>query len=403
MRRLLCSLLVGVFFALSVAVPSGQASAPPEVEELLHKIASRHYRWVALRADILLFFAGADHARAMCSGELLYHRLEERMFLSCVDTRDELVFAFRSFDRRFDLYLPSQQTVYHGTIFDLEDSPEIESHLQVRDLYRALKPLAVDPRRAKIDRANPALTSLDVYSQRDAKGALARKLYLSSEGDVLGEIFYDPKGRPETEIQRYDFREIPMRVGAFHSIIFPKKITILSSEKRKGSAIFFVALKALDDMDPMEFVLRVPQGTKEVFLDEKNPRFAARTPPPPKPSVEAAKSVQSQPAPTAKPRKASPVPEKAPKQVEKVVPKKEEPPAPKATLPATSPQPVPSTEPVSAPPAPKATPTPETPPEDISLPVEESPNPYDALNSLDPSLDPLPDMVPPEKTEWVRA
>ena len=251
-------------------------SDPKALEDILQKIESRHYRWVAIRAEVLLFFAVSGNSRAMCGGELLYQRLDERMLLPCVDPQKNLVFVFRTLDRRFDLYLPGQKTIYHGSIFDMEDSPDIESHLKPRDLYRALKPLAFDPDRTEIERNDPVSVTLNVYNQKHGEKSLARKLYLAPEGDVLGEIYYGPEGQPLTQIQRYDFREIPADVSSFHSIIFPKKITIISPATKKGSALFFANVKALDSADPLEFILRVPPGTKEVFLDEKNPQLALR-------------------------------------------------------------------------------------------------------------------------------
>jgi len=212
----------------------------------------------------------------MCGGELLYQRLDERMFLTCVDSQKNLVFAFRTLDRRFDLYLPAQNTIYYGSIFDMEDSPDIESHLKPRDLYRALKPMAIDMRHTEIERNNAVVISLDVYGKKNDGEYLLRKLYLTPEGDVRGELYFNITGRPVTEIQRFDFQEIPARVGSFHSIIFPKKITILSPETKKGSAIFFAKVQAMDSIDPLEFLLRVPEGTKEVFLDEKDPKFSMR-------------------------------------------------------------------------------------------------------------------------------
>ncbi len=276
MSRILRSLF-SVFLLASLVGPISGAFAAPtsnsELEGILRKIEARHYRWVAIQADVILFFATTGGSRAMCGGELLYQRLDERILLSCVDSQQELVFVFRTLDRRFDLYLPAQNTVYHGSIFDLEDSPDIESHLKARDLYRALKPMAVDPRRTKLERTNAAVTSLDVYSQKDGKENLVRKLYLTPEGDVRGELFYDPKGRPVTEIQRYGFHKLSGRTGPLGPVIFPKKITIASPETKKGSALFFTQVKAMDTIDPLEFILRVPYGTKEVFLDEKDPRF----------------------------------------------------------------------------------------------------------------------------------
>ena len=270
-------LLTALFLFLSSPTPFSWAETAPnlELEGILQKIESRHYRWIGIRADVLFFFAGAGNSNAMCGGELLYQRLDERMILVCANTQKELAFVFRAFDRRFDLYLPSQKTVYHGSIFDLEDSPDIESHLKARDLYRALKPMTVDPRRTKVERANSLVTNLDVYSRNGAEGTILRRLYVTPEGDVRGEIYYGENGRSVTEIQRYDFKEFRGRAGIYDAIIFPKKITIISPETQKGSAVFFSKVTALDTIDPLDFILRIPPGTKEVFLEEKDPRRQA--------------------------------------------------------------------------------------------------------------------------------
>lgn len=297
-RSLFWVLFLSVFFFSRHSVFAETAPAPnTELDGILQKIDSRNYRWVAIRADTLLFFAVAGDSRAMCGGELLYQRLEERMLLTCADAERELVFVFRTFDRRFDLYIPSQNTVYHGSIFDMEDSPEIESHLKARDLYRALKPLAVDPRRAKLERTNSLVTNIDVYGRGNAEGALARKLYLTPEGDVRGELFYSSEGKPVTEIQRYDFQKLPGRGHSSDPVIFPKKITIFSPATKKGSVIFFTRVKALDNINPLEFSLRAPYGAKEVFLEEKNTPVQRLQKPVPKTSL----SSETVPSPPLKP------------------------------------------------------------------------------------------------------
>ncbi len=271
--RFLSLLIPGLLLFSSM---SAAAADPKPLEAILQKIESRHYRWVAIRAEVLLFFAVSGDSRAMCGGELLYQRLDERMFLPCVDPKKNLVFVFRTLDRRFDLYLPGKNTLYHGSIFDMEDSPDIESHLKPRDLYRALKPSAFDPDHTEIERSGPMNITLNVYNEKRGKKSLEKKLYLAPAGDVLGEVYYGPEGQPLTQIQRYDFREVPAEVSSFHSIIFPKKITIISPATQKGSALFFANVKALDTVDPLEFLFQVPPGTKEVFLDEKNSQLAMR-------------------------------------------------------------------------------------------------------------------------------
>jgi hypothetical protein len=376
-----------IFLLGSVPLFSAETAPAAELEGILQKIESRHSRWIAIRAEVLLFFAKESDSNAMCGGELLYQRLDERMFLACVDTRQELMFVFRTLDRRFDLYLPAQKTVYHGSIFDLEDSPDIESHLKARDLYRALKPLAVDPRRTKVERNNSLVTSLDVYGRGNREKELERKLYLTPEGDVRGELFYDARQRPVTEIQRYDFREFRGQSGSYDSIIFPKKVTITSPETKKGSAIFFTRVTALDTIDPLDFLLRIPPGAKEVFLEERDPRFQSTK----TPEGEAQRPLQH-PEVRLVPKAAPPVKEMPvylakpiAKHVKKITPL----PAPKEKVEAPQ---VPEPAPVPAPvePAP-AVPVYTVAAEDADVVVnDQSPegpsSPSDAQTTLDPSV-----------------
>jgi hypothetical protein len=265
--------LVLVFFSPSSGF-SAEASKKPELETLLNQIEYRHYRWVALRADVVLFFVSPGNVnQGMCGGELLYHRLDERMLLTCYDAEKNLVFAFRTLDRRFDLYIPSQNTLYHGSIFDLEDSPEVESHLKLIDLYRALKPGMFDPRRTEVSATSDIKISLDVFGGGGGEKYLSRKAYVTPSGDVVGELFFSLEGQTLTEIQRHDFQEINERVGSFTSIFFPKKITIVSPSTGKNTAIFFSKVKPLDAIETAQFLLRVRKGTQEVFLKERDPRF----------------------------------------------------------------------------------------------------------------------------------
>lgn len=251
-------------------------SQKSEIETLLKQIEYRHYRWIAFRADVMLFFvAPGNTQQTMCGGELLYQRLDERMLLSCYDSARNLVFVFRTLDRRFDLYFPSQNILYHGSVFDLEDSPEVESHLKLIDLYHALKPSMFDPQKTEVETVSDIKIGLNVYEDNGDERYLSRKIYMTPAGDVAGEIFFDPKGRPSTEIQRHDFKEIKESVGSFKSIYFPKKITIISPETGKNTAIFFNKVTPLDSIDAYQFLLRIHKGTKEVFLDEVDSRFSS--------------------------------------------------------------------------------------------------------------------------------
>ena len=254
-------------------------SSAPALETLLKQIENRHYRWVAFRADVVLFFvAPGANGQAMCGGEPIYERLQERMLLSCQDSEENTVFVFRTLDRLFDLYIPSQNTLYHGSIFDLEDSPDVESHLKMMDLYRALKPGMFDPNRSQVESSSGVSISLNIFSGPENGAPLSRKIYLTPQGDVLGELFFDQSGQVVTEIQRYDFREIPSRSGGFETVIFPKKVTVVSPRTGRNTAIFFSNIKPLDTVNSYQFLLRIPKGTREVYLREVDPRFAEAAP-----------------------------------------------------------------------------------------------------------------------------
>lgn len=274
-RSFFLFVLVAGALLLPSRVLAEKPVAKPPLDTVLKQIEYRHYRWVAFRADVILFLVAPNNTQqGMCGGELLYNRLDERMLLSCYDSTGNLVFIFRTLDRRFDLYIPGQNTLYHGSIFDLEDSPEIDSHLKLIDLYRALKPGMFDPKRTEVDSATDVKIAVNVFGERDGRPYLSRRAYLTPVGDVVGELFFDPDGQVMTEIQRYDFQKINARVGSFKSVYFPKKVTIVSPGSGKNTAIFFNRIKPLDSIETYQFLLRIPKGTKEVFLKEVDPRFS---------------------------------------------------------------------------------------------------------------------------------
>ncbi|MDD5226865.1 MAG: hypothetical protein PHV97_06775, partial [Candidatus Omnitrophica bacterium] len=164
----------------------------------------------------------------------------------------------------------------------------------------------------------------------------------------------------------------------YDSIIFPKKITITSPETKKGSAIFFTRVTALDTIDPLDFVLRVPPGTKEIFLDEKDPRFqfskAPSTAQAPTPSVKV------MPVYLAKPLK-KPAEKMAPAPVQEVKD------TPKTPEPAVAPKKEASQD------APEKTPAAAIAPENADADIAvEAPSPAvpasasDAQTTLDPSV-----------------
>ena len=75
-----CSTPITSSYANGVLTLSGAA----DLDTILKQIENRHYRWVAFRSDVILFFVSPGNTgQAMCGGELIYERLDERMLLTC--------------------------------------------------------------------------------------------------------------------------------------------------------------------------------------------------------------------------------------------------------------------------------------------------------------------------------
>ena len=183
------------------------ATTPAEMTaEIVKKIETRRGNWIAMKADLHLYFLEGGH-RAACRAELAYQRLEERILLKGYNAKEELLFVFKTNDRNFEIYLPKQRKVYRGDIFTLEDSPDIESTLKPLDLYRALKPMAIPLPQTEIKNLEGGNISLRIMGMRQDKPYLARRILATKEGDVQVEIYYSFEEKPMTIIRRSNFKE----------------------------------------------------------------------------------------------------------------------------------------------------------------------------------------------------
>jgi len=241
------------------------------LHSLVTKIQERHYRWVSLRADLTLQFGTPDQHFASCRGELLYERLNEKLLLRCFGKNDRLVFIFRTFDRQFDLYLPGQNKIYHGNIFDLEDSPNIESHLKPLDLYKALKPLSFDVKRTEIEGEDKSRVSLKIFKRKVGGTYLSRSLLVDKKrGDVLKEVYFTPEEKPQLEIKRSNFKKFPFKEKGIRDFIyFPTMITIVSHEASKKSSLLLKTVKPLHARDKIHWILQLPEGIEHVYLKKQ--------------------------------------------------------------------------------------------------------------------------------------
>jgi hypothetical protein len=235
---------------------------------VIHKIEERRGNWIALKADLELKFENPSQgAEESCQGKMTYQRLDEKLLLSCIDTDGNLLFQFRSEDRDFEFYLPPLKTVFQGNIFQLEDSPKIQSHLRALDLYRSLKPMTFSEAQSSLKKEKNGNMLVEI---RKASGNTnLRTLLVSEEGDVLEETYWDKQSKPIVTIRRSEFKDTKDEKKPFS---FPRQILIESNQETSGgkgskkTTLTFKNVDFLSDIDDASFALHLPKDTKKLVL-----------------------------------------------------------------------------------------------------------------------------------------
>ena len=134
--------------ALSFGTPCTFAKTV-SLPEIIETVEARRGWWQAFKSDLKLTFSTAQGS-ATCQGSLKYQRMDEKVLLHCYDPRGHLLLGLQSEDRFFNLYLPRQNLLVSGDVFDLRDSAEIDLHINPLELYRALKSEAFFEKTTKI-------------------------------------------------------------------------------------------------------------------------------------------------------------------------------------------------------------------------------------------------------------
>ena len=276
--RFLTACFVILAFALPSKISLAQKNkAPFSLENLVRLMETRRGNWIGFKAAVTLRSLSAENRQASCEGSLVYHRLDEKILLQCFNSEAQRLFAFKADDRDFELYLPEQKTIFRGNIFDLEDSPEIDSHLRAQDLYRALKPMAVPSENIEVEVKTNGVCLLKIFRITPRGRELARKLQVTREGDVSMELYYHPSGRPSVSIHRSNFQGLD-RSGEISKektdFVFPFHLLIKSNSiHSKGrvlaeTTLDFKNIRFFQDLTEEEFRYPREEGIRVIEIDE---------------------------------------------------------------------------------------------------------------------------------------
>jgi len=265
--------LILILIISSILLPAAYAkNVPiPPLDLIINKIDQRWSRWTALKADLTLNFEAEQKDSASCRGELTYNRLDEKLLLHCFSNDDKLLFGFKSDDTEFELYLPTRDIIFTGNIFDLENSPDIESHLKPLDLYRALKPLAVPQKFSSIEGWNKKTVALKVFGRNHFEHYLSRRLVTSQKGDVFKETYYSFDEKPTVTIYRSNFQKYRIADSQYKKkVVYPQRIYIESESIDKRVDLIFDHIQFYSFLEKQDWSLTAPPTTPLINLSEKD-------------------------------------------------------------------------------------------------------------------------------------
>ena len=235
----------------------------PSLAQLIDRIQARQGYWIGFEGELKLEFVTAQNQTASCRGELKYHRFAEKVMLRCFDEHRQLLFAFKTDDRMFEMYLPSSKTLYRGDALDLEDDPEIESHLKPLQLYRALKTAAIPMEQSVIEAWGEHTVTLKIYGKNHNQSYLLRRLLSTMQGDVQQETYYNFKEQAVLTILRSNYRAVKeRRMDHTPSMIFPFQIRMETKATGSKTSLRFQKIKPRSFFSNQEWLLEVPSDTK---------------------------------------------------------------------------------------------------------------------------------------------
>jgi hypothetical protein len=237
MTRIFSVLLLTLFILIAhpSRVYSEEVQTEQQLTQLINRIEHQRFSWFGFQSNLTLRFKTEQGQSAHCQGNITYLRLEEKIRIDCRNDDGISVFLFQTHDVNFELFLPKQNKLYKGNIFDLDNNNDFHSHIKPFDIYRAIKPLPLEPSELSPGQIDNDLVSLYLWKDVHDIYYMHRKLRVeASSGNVLEEFFYTPDTEIEKSIYRSNF--YAMRSPTNDPLYFPHTIKI---EEKSGRETIF--------------------------------------------------------------------------------------------------------------------------------------------------------------------
>lgn len=247
-------------------IQTGQAANNYELTPILKEIETNNRSWIAFEADIQLDFFVSSKPAASCQGTILYQRLDEKILLHCSSNDQKQLFIFQTNDRDFSLYLPAQKSLIVGSIFDLEDSPDISSHLKPRDLYRSLKPERIPVERpVRFFLKEDSLSVLRIPNKNNLS-LIERELWVRSPGKIEQELYFNSQGENFLTITRSQYEKQNIQ-GTNQKASLPYQIIITrSDEDKRSTKLTLKNVKLLNEIPEEKWDVEYPPETQVTKL-----------------------------------------------------------------------------------------------------------------------------------------
>lgn len=230
--------------------------------------------WTPFAASIELSFYKQDTLRSTCTGTLLFDPLKKKLLMECFGRLGQPVFVFRNDDLNFLLYLPGMRNAWQGDMFQLEYSPEFDSHLKPLDLYRAVSPEAFSENQVIGAYGMSDGMELEIAKPYQGSSYLARRIILDEHGQVENETFLTPDGAETTVVVREGFNKIKNKLDAVNSKFYYAPETVVTHAETGDKTVLKMKNMTLHESFPDDaWVISMPEDVPLNPIEDGKPVF----------------------------------------------------------------------------------------------------------------------------------